>query len=121
MPGLVQSLRTLWALKQQADAKVALVGENLSAWDHAVAAYERGASLPGIVRVYGGVTESAVDDHAARAVEDVLGELKQAAFNGAELMRGNAAMLIGLAAQLDGLYAFLDVAEQGSLKKLLEG
>lgn len=118
---MLEYIRRILALKKKADSKLATVEQGIGAYDHAVIAYERGASLPGILRVFAGVTESKADDKADDAVLALLGELKQTIFNASEILKANAAMLNGVASQLDGLRDVFQEAEKSSLKKVLEG
>lgn len=118
---MIDYVRKILAIKKKIDQKVVVVDQTLSAWDHAVSAYHRKASLPGIIRVATGITESEADDQIDDAVLGMLGEFKQSVYNGSEIMKANAAMLNGLAAQMDSLFDLLDRAEKGSLKEVLEG
>jgi len=118
---IVALAKRLWSLKGDAET-------GLSVRDHALTAYERGASLPGILRIAGGITQTGADDRADDAVLAALGEAKQALFNAEQGLRaaigGTQALLVnatGLADQLRGLFDFLDAAEKGPLKDILEG
>lgn len=117
---MIDFIRRALALKRKVDAKMPVVDEGLSAWDHAVQAYERGASLPGILRVATGTTSSTSDDKLDDAALALLGEAKQALFNGAQVLRANAALFNGLADQMDGVYDALQRAESAPLKEVLE-
>ena len=110
---MFDKLRKLWAATQQA-------GQHADAWHHAQIAYARGATLPGILRVYAGVTPDKADDAADDAAQAILGEFKQSVYNASELLKGNIALAQGFAGQLDGLYGFLDRAEKAPLRELLE-
>lgn len=108
-------------LKKEIESKADLVEENFSAWDHAVIAYNRGATLPGCLRIFAGITEAKSDDKLDDAVLVLLGEAKQSVYNASELMRANAGLINGFADQLDSLFEALDRAEREPLKQVLEG
>lgn len=110
MLDLIQKLVTL---KKQAE-------QNVNAWEHAQIAYDRGASLPGLLRVYTGITDAPADDRADDAVLAVLGELKQTVYNASEVLKGAVAIAQGTVTQLDSLFEFLAAAESKPLKNLLE-
>ena len=110
---ILKTVRKVMALKKQAD-------QNLTSWEHVKKAYFRDATLPGLFRIFAFGTETKIDDKLDDAALAALGELKQTIFNASQVLRGAVAIAEGTASQLDGLFEFLDKAEKGSLRALLE-
>lgn len=110
---MIEFVRQVVALQKQASA-------NLDAWDQAQASYAAGGTLPEVILAYTGTTEAKVDDGATAAVLGALGELRQTAYNAAQILRGTVAIAEGVARQLDGLVETLDAAVVSPLRDVLE-
>lgn len=110
---LVTFIQQAWRLSRKAK-------ENVEAVSLAEAAYDARRALPDVLRAYSGQTRSKVDDGADKAVLAAIGQAKQSAYNAAQILRGLAPLIEGLAAQADEVYAFLERAEKEPLKDLLE-
>lgn len=117
---MIEFVRKVFALKRKVEDKAAVVEQGVSAWDHALIAYHRGASLPGILRIASGITDTKSDDALDDAVVALLGEVKQTVYNGSEIMRTNAVLLTSIATQLDEIHSLLEQAENDPLKNVLE-
>lgn len=111
---MIDFLRKAFRLGRQATQNV----EAASAMEAAYAHYK---PLPAVLRAFSGATEAKADDSADEAVLAALGQLKQTAYNGAQILRGLIPLIEGIAAQCDEVYEFLDKAEREPLKELLEG
>lgn len=110
---MIDLIRKVVALKRLAD-------EHGASWEHVQRAYDRGASLPGLIRVYTFGTQTKLDDKIDDAIEALLGELHQTAYNVEEQLRGAVVSLDALAGFVGELRAFLEHAQSGSLRDLLE-
>lgn len=110
---MIEFLKQAWKLSRQAK-------ENVDGAGAAEAAYEARRTLPDVLRAYSGQTKAKADDRADEAVLAAIGQAKQSAYNAAQILRGLAPLVEGLAAQADEVYAFLERAEKEPLKDLLE-
>lgn len=110
---MIEFLKQAWKLSRQAK-------ENVDGAGAAEAAYEARRALPDVLRAYSGQTKATADDGADEAVLAAIGQAKQSAYNAAQILRGLAPLVEGLAAQADEVYAFLERAEKEPLKDLLE-
>lgn len=109
----LQFVRNIWTLKGQAE-------QHADANIQAQAAYTAGASLPEIIDAYTGRTSAAADDGAALALLMALGEMRNTAYNAAEILRGSIAIAEATARQLDGVVEALDHLVYRPLRDVLE-
>jgi hypothetical protein len=111
---VISFLKDLFRLSRKAK-------ENVKAASTAEAAYDRSQTLPDVLRAFAGQTTTKGDDQIDEAVLAALGQIKQSAYNGSQILRGLIPLLEGLAVQCDEVYEFLDRAEREPLKDILEG